>query len=84
MQAHLMLTARQVFVMDNKSRDILKAIAAGHSCQQILVADSTLTYHDIFHVLAGVPTMDWGTVSAKTPGQACPSHATSRRTPARD
>ena len=84
MQAHLMLTTRQVFVMDNKSRDILKAIAAGHSCKQILVADSTLTYHDIFHVLAESPTSHWRKVSARNVGQAYPGNATSRRTPARD
>ena len=84
MQAHLMLTTRQAFDMDNKTRDILKAIAAGHSCKQILVDDSTLTYHDIFHVLAGVSTSHWRKASAKSPGQACPGNATSGRTPASD
>jgi hypothetical protein len=81
-----MLTTQLVFNMDNKSRDILKAIAAGHSCKQILVANKTLTYHDVFHVLAEAPTSHWRKASAKSPGQAHPGIATSRRrrTPAHD
>ena len=84
MQAHLMLTTRQVIDMDTKSRGILKAIAAGRSCKQILVEDSTLTYHDIFHVLAEAPTSHWKKVSAKSPGRACPGNAAPERMLASD
>ena len=84
MQAHRMLTTRQALDMDNKSRGILKALAAGHSCKQILVEDSTLTYHDVFRVLAEAPTSHWRKVSAKSLGQACPGNATPGRTPSSD
>ena len=43
---------------------ILEAIAAGHSCEQILAADRTLTYHDIFHAIAEAPTSFWHASSA--------------------
>ena len=42
-----------------KLNGILKAIAAGRSCEQILVADRTLSYHDIFHAIAEAPTSFW-------------------------
>ena len=42
-----------------KLRGILEAIAAGRSCEQILAADSSLTYHDIFHAVAEAPTTFW-------------------------
>jgi hypothetical protein len=40
-------------------KGILKALAAGRSCEQILAADRTLTYHDIFHAAAEAPTSHW-------------------------
>ena len=42
-----------------KLNGILEAIAAGHSCEQILAADHTLSYHDIFHAVAEAPTTYW-------------------------
>jgi hypothetical protein len=39
-----------------KHYSILQAIAAGRSCEQILSADRTLTYHDILHAVAEAPT----------------------------
>ncbi len=38
---------------------ILAAIAAGRTCEQILAADRTLSYHDIFHAIAEAPTGFW-------------------------
>ncbi len=38
---------------------ILEAIAAGRTCEQILAADHTLSYRDIFHALAEAPTRFW-------------------------
>src|SRR6266404_712315 len=35
-----------------KSRAVLKAVAEGRSCGQILAADPTLNSHDIFHALS--------------------------------
>jgi hypothetical protein len=49
--------------MDKKSRNILRAIADGHSCEQIL-ADGTVTFHDIFHAAAEAPTRFWKKPSA--------------------
>ncbi len=45
--------------LSQKSREIAKAIADGHSCEQILAHDPTLTYHDIFRAVAEVPTSYW-------------------------
>ena len=42
-----------------KSRAVLKALAQGHSCGQILAADRSLTSHDIFHALSEAPTKFW-------------------------
>lgn len=41
--------------MSDKSQAILKALAQGRSCDQILAADRTLTYHDIFRAAAELP-----------------------------
>jgi uncharacterized protein (DUF433 family) len=43
----------------HKSRAILKGIADGRSCEQILADDRTLTYHDIFHAVTEAPTRLW-------------------------
>ena len=51
--------------MEKKSKDILKAIDAGQSCEQILAGDSAVTYHDIFHALTEAPTTYW----KRTPGR---------------
>ena len=56
--------------MDKKSRDILEGIAAGQSCEEILQRDSSLTYHDIFHVVTGSPTTFWRKVAPKRTGKA--------------
>lgn len=45
--------------MNKKSRTVLKALAAGRSCEQILARDQTLTSHDIFHALSEAPTRLW-------------------------
>lgn len=50
--------------MDKKSKDILKGIAAGQSCQEILKGDDTLTYHDIFRAVTGTPTTFWRKIAA--------------------
>ena len=39
----------------DKSQAILEALAKGRSCEQILAADHTLTYHDIFRAAAELP-----------------------------
>ena len=41
--------------LSNKSQAILEALAKGRSCEQILAADRTLTYHDIFRAAAEIP-----------------------------
>jgi hypothetical protein len=66
-----------------KLNGILEAIAAGHSCEQILAADRTLSYHDIFHAVAEAPTSFWNRTSARNPRNGSPRHATAVRTPAR-
>jgi hypothetical protein len=48
----------------NKSRGILKALAAGRTCEQILARNRTVTYHDVFHAAAEAPTKFWKKKSA--------------------
>lgn len=45
--------------ISQKSRAVLKAIAKGRSCDQILAADETLTSHDVFRALSESPTNFW-------------------------
>jgi hypothetical protein len=66
-----------------KSLDILKAIAKGCSCEQILAGDRTLTYHDIFHSVSEVPTSHWKKNSAKSAGKGWPREANAVGKPAR-
>jgi hypothetical protein len=66
--------------MDKKSRDILKAITAGQSCDQILARDGTVTQRDIFHAAAGAPTRFWKKTSAKHPHQGQPVKRAAQRT----
>ena len=69
--------------MDRKSREILKTIVAGHSCEQVLAANGTLTYHDIFHALTEAPTGFWEKNSGRITGEKLPGDTTSVRKPAR-
>jgi hypothetical protein len=62
-----------------KLNSILEAIASGHSCEQILATDRTLSYHDIFHAIAEAPTTFWD----KTPAQRTSDEAKGRPSPAR-
>ena len=43
----------------DKSRAVLKGIAKGRSCEQILAEHDDLTYHDIFHAVTEAPTSIW-------------------------
>jgi hypothetical protein len=45
--------------ISEKSRAVLKALAKGCSCEQVLAADHTLTFHDIFRALSESPTGFW-------------------------
>ena len=62
---------------------ILKSIAAGRSCEQILAGDHSLTYRDIFHAVAEAPTSYWDRTPAENTGKGTPRLANSIRTPAR-
>jgi hypothetical protein len=62
---------------------ILKAIAAGRSCEQILASDRTLSYHHIFHAVAEAPTTFWDNNPAKHPSNEASHEPTVRRTPAK-
>jgi len=66
-----------------KSHGILEAISAGHSCEQILAADRTLTYYDIFHAVTDIPTSQWKKESAGIPGYCGRRRAGSARIPAK-
>ena len=48
----------------SKLDGILEAIATGRTCEQILQADPTLSYHDIFHAIAEAPTGFWRRAAA--------------------
>jgi hypothetical protein len=54
--------------MRNKSVVILKAVAAGQTCEQILAADHSLSYHDVFHAIAEAPTSHWKKAPASSKG----------------
>ena len=45
---------------------IVEAFAAGRTCEQILEADRTLTYHDIFHAVGEMPTSRWKKYSGRS------------------
>ena len=47
-----------------KLEGVLKGIAAGRTCEQILAADHTLSYHDLFHAMAEAPTRYWRRAAA--------------------
>jgi hypothetical protein len=51
---------------------ILEAIASGNTCEQILAADRSLTYHDIFHAVAEAPTNFWNRPRATGEGKSEP------------
>jgi len=68
--------------MEKKSHDILRAIDAGQSYEQILARDGTLTYHDIFHALTEAPTRHWKKTSARSTGTGMAGDSTSFRKPA--
>jgi hypothetical protein len=63
-----------------KLNAILVAIAAGRSCEQILAADHSLSYHDIFHAVAEAPTSQWDKSAVKRSGKALPLMANAART----
>lgn len=42
-------------MFSDKSHAIFAALASGRTCDQILAADPTLTYHDIFRAAAELP-----------------------------
>jgi hypothetical protein len=66
-----------------KLNAILEAIAAGRTCEQILAADRTLSYHDIFHAVAEAPTSFWSKTSRRKAGKASPPSQPSLRSPLR-
>ena len=63
--------------MDNKSRVILKAIAAGRSLEQILDGNGAVTQHDIFRAITEAPTRFWN----RTPANRTPEEAVGGTTP---
>jgi len=66
-----------------KLNGILEAIAAGQTCEQILEADHTLTYHDIFHAVAEAPTSYWDKAAVKHPAAKTPGTVDPLPTPIR-
>jgi hypothetical protein len=66
-----------------KLNGILQAITEGRSCQQILAADRSLTYHDIFHAVAEAPTTFWDKAPDQRPQKGSSQPTNSRRTPAK-
>ncbi len=66
-----------------KLNGILEAIASGRTCEEILAADHTLSYHDIFHAVAEAPTSYWEKVTADEAGAPSVAKRSSARTPLR-
>jgi len=44
---------------NKKSREILKELARGRTCEQVVANDTTVTYHDVFHAVSEAPTSHW-------------------------
>lgn len=53
------LPVMRLSYISEKSRLVLKALAKGRSCEQILAANRTLTAHDVFRALSESPTGFW-------------------------
>jgi len=70
-------------LMERKSQKILKAIAAGHSHEQILASDSTLTRHDIFRAISEAPEGFWKKTAAGSTGRGTRRDTTSVPRPAK-
>ena len=66
-----------------KLNGILQAIADGHSCEQILAEDRTLSYRDIFHAVAEAPTSYWDRALPHAEGTDLVRRLEAPRTPAR-
>jgi hypothetical protein len=66
-----------------KLRGILEAIASGRSCEQILAADRSLSYRDIFHAVAEAPTTFWTRNPSADTRESLSRLIHARRTPAR-
>jgi hypothetical protein len=64
-----------------KLNGILEAIAAGHTCEEILAADHTLSYRDIFHAVAEAPTSYWERAVATNSEAGAVRRVSSPRTP---
>ena len=67
---------------NKKSCGIVAAIDAGRSCEQILAADRSLSYHDIFRAVTEMPTSHWSRGAAGISGSCCVRRG-SGRTPAK-
>ncbi len=57
----------------SKARRILKALARGRTCEQVLAENPTLTYHEIFRLAAELPTSFWIKNSVNKASQGSPS-----------
>jgi hypothetical protein len=77
------LTDMESNELRTKLQGILEALADGHTCEEILAADRTLTYHDIFHAVADAPTSFWKSSKARAPGEAASQKAKPSPTPIR-
>ena len=51
--------------LKNKAEEIIQAFPTGCTCEQILAADRSLTYRDIFHTVAETPTSQWRKFSGR-------------------
>lgn len=69
--------------MNKKSRAILEALTAGHSCEQILAGDGSLSYHDIFHAVTETPTSYWKKAPTVSTARRRTAERAAGRTPAR-
>ena len=63
--------------LNEKSHAILEALAGGHSCEQILADDPTLTYHDIFRAAAEMPENQRHLGLSRATAEGWPNHAQS-------
>ena len=66
-----------------KLNGILEALASGRSCEQILAADRTLSYHDIFHAVAEAPTTYWDRTPQNSAAKESPREVNPLRSPAK-
>jgi hypothetical protein len=69
--------------MQQKTKEILRALAQGDTCEEILANDGTVTHHELFHTLSETPTSHWKKIVHRRPAKPWTERTEELRTPPR-